>query len=102
MSLNSASCFEATHYFLDGVHLPLSRWKVDYELPDFLQAHKSHLVNLNHANGLKPDLFRVDGYNFTFRGCEAELAVGRNYLEDLCKALGWVIRNKIMMAANVT
>lgn len=73
---------------LDGIHLPLSRWKADYKLPDFMQVHKSHLVNLNHVNGLKPDPFRVDGYSVTFRSCDTELAVGRNFLDDLRKVLG--------------
>jgi two-component system, LytTR family, response regulator len=73
---------------LDGIHLPLSRWQVDYELPDFMQAHKNHLVNLKQVNGLKPDPFRVDGYSVTFRSCDTELAVGRSFLDDLRKALG--------------
>ena len=38
---------------LDSVHTALNRWKIDYELSDFMQIHKSHLVNLNHVNGLK-------------------------------------------------
>ena len=74
---------------LDGIHTTLKQWKIDYELSDFMQIHKSHLVNLNHVNGLKPDLYRVEGYNVTFLGCVDELAVGgKNYLDDLRKALG--------------
>ncbi|MFI3198433.1 MAG: LytTR family DNA-binding domain-containing protein [Methylococcaceae bacterium] len=73
---------------LDGVHTALNRWKIDYELSDFMQIHKSHLVNLNHVNGLKPDFYRVEGYNVTFLGCIVELAIGKHYLDDLRKALG--------------
>lgn len=72
---------------LDGVYIPLNRWKTEYDLPTFMQIHKSHLVNLNHVNGHKPDPFKIDGHNVTFRGCNIELAVGRNYLDDLRKAL---------------
>ena len=73
---------------LDGVHTALNRWKIDYELSDFMQIHKSHLVNLNHVNGLKPDFYRVEGYNVTFLGCIVELAIGKHSLDDLRKALG--------------
>jgi len=73
---------------LDGVYIALNRWKDDYDLSDFMQIHRSHLVNLTHVNGYRPDPFRVDGYNVTFRSCATELAVGRSYLDDLRKALG--------------
>jgi DNA-binding LytR/AlgR family response regulator len=73
---------------LDGVYTALNKWKIDYELPDFMQIHRSHLVNLNHVNGLKPDPYKVDGHNVTFPGCVVELAVGKTYLGDLRKALG--------------
>jgi two-component system response regulator LytT len=73
---------------LDGVYIVLNRWKVDYDLPDFMQIHRSHLVNLSYVNGLKPDPFKIDGHNITFRGCATELSVGRNYLDELRKALG--------------
>ena len=43
---------------LDGVHLALNRWKEAYDLPDFMQIHRSHLVNLNHVNGHKTDPFK--------------------------------------------
>lgn len=72
---------------LDGINLPLKRWKIDYDLPDFMQIHRSHLVNLSYVNGHKPDPFKIDGHNVTFRGCATELAVGKNYLDDLRKAL---------------
>jgi DNA-binding LytR/AlgR family response regulator len=73
---------------LEGVHTALNRWKADYDLPDFMQIHKSHLVNLIYVNGLKPDPYRVEGQNVTFCSCSVELAVGRNYLDDLRKVLG--------------
>jgi DNA-binding LytR/AlgR family response regulator len=73
---------------LDRVHLPLNRWKVDFDLPTFIQIHKSHLVNLLYVNGHKPDPFKIDGHNVTFRGCNTELAIGKNFLGDLRKALG--------------
>jgi DNA-binding LytR/AlgR family response regulator len=73
---------------LDGVNIALKKWKVDYDLPDLMQIHRSHLVNLNHVNGLKPAPFKAEGHDVTFRCCAAELAVGRNYLDDLHKALG--------------
>ncbi len=73
---------------LDGVYMPLNRWKTEYALPEFIQIHKSHLVNLQHVNGHKPDLFRIDGHNVTFRGSSQELPVGKSYLPDLLKALG--------------
>jgi DNA-binding LytR/AlgR family response regulator len=70
---------------LDGVHIALNRWKDDYDLPDLMQIHRRHLVNLNYVNGLRPDPFRVDGYNVTFRGCDIELEMGRNYLDSFRK-----------------
>ena len=73
---------------LDGVHLALNKWKAAYDLPDFMQIHRSHLVNLNHVNGHKPDPYRVEGHNVTFRGCAVELAVGKSYLDELLMALG--------------
>jgi two-component system, LytTR family, response regulator LytT len=72
---------------LDGIHTTLSKWKTDYDLPDFMQIHRSHLVNLSHVNGLKPDAYRVEGYSVTFGLSSDELAVGKNYLDDLRKQL---------------
>ncbi len=72
---------------LDGIHLALNRWKEDYDLPEFMQIHRSHLVNLNHVNGHKPDPFKIEGHNVTFRGCAMELAVSKSYLDDLRKEL---------------
>ena len=72
---------------LDGVNIPLYRWKEDYDLPDLMQIHRSHLVNLKHVNGHKADPFKAEGHNVTFRNSSAELAVGKSYLDALRKAL---------------
>ncbi|MFA5982646.1 MAG: LytTR family DNA-binding domain-containing protein [Methylococcaceae bacterium] len=72
---------------LKGVNLPLSRWKTEYNLPDFIQIHKSSLVNLKYVNGYKPDPFKVDSYNVTFKGSTTELAIGKTYLTQLIDAL---------------
>ena len=73
---------------LDGVNLALKRWKETYDLPDLMQINRSHLVNLRHVNGHKPDLFKVEGHNVTFRNSSTELAVGKTYMDKLLKALG--------------
>ena len=73
---------------LDGVNLALKKWKKAYDFPDLLQIHKSHLVNLRHVNGHKPDPFKAEGHNVTFRNSSAELAVGKTYMDRLLKALG--------------
>jgi DNA-binding LytR/AlgR family response regulator len=83
---------------LDGVSITLKKWMKDYDFPDLMQIHKSHLVNLKHVNGLKPDAIKSECHNATFRCSTTELAVGgnykdendksRNYLDDLRKALG--------------
>ena len=73
---------------LPDVHVALNKWKTNYDLPDLMQIHKSHLVNLKHVNGLKPDPYRVDGYKVTFRCSTIELAVGKTYMDRLLKALG--------------
>ena len=72
---------------LDGVNIPLYKWKENYDLPDLMQTHKSHLVNLKHADGLKPDPYRVEGHNVTFRNCDIEKAVSKRYLDEVRKAL---------------
>ncbi len=85
---NSVKVQLVTGEVLDGVNLALKTWKENYDLPDLMRIHRSHLVNLKHVNGRKPDSFKVDCYNVTFRGSTIELAVGGNYLDDLRKALG--------------
>jgi DNA-binding LytR/AlgR family response regulator len=73
---------------LDGVSITLKKWLEDYDLPDLMQTHKSHLVNLKHADGLKPDPYRVEGHNVTFRGCDIEKAVSKRYLDEVRRRLG--------------
>ena len=73
---------------LNGVSIPLKKWIEDYDLPDLMQIHKSHLVNLKHADGLKPDPYRVEGYKVTFRGSDIEKAVSKRCLDELRRRLG--------------
>ncbi|MEI6544858.1 MAG: DNA-binding response regulator [Methylococcales bacterium] len=68
---------------LDGVNRALKDWQV----PGFMRIHKSHLVNLEHVNGHKPDAIKSECHNVTFRCSTIELAIGGNYLDDLRKAL---------------
>lgn len=68
---------------LDGVNRALKNWQA----PDLMQIHKSHLVNLKHVNGHKPDPFKAEGHNVTFRNSSTELAVGKTYMDRLLKAL---------------
>lgn len=73
---------------LSGVNRALNRWKAEFHLPDFIQIHKCHLVNLQHVNGLKPDPFKDETYKVTFRCSSQELSIGKTYLADLRQALG--------------
>lgn len=66
---------------LDGVSVSLAKW--ESHVPELRRIHKSHLVNLQHVNGLQPDPFRVEGCNVTFTACAELLAVGRNHLKAL-------------------
>lgn len=72
---------------LNGINLPLSKWKAEYDLPHFMQIHKSNLVNLDYVNGYKPDPFKIDGHKATFRGHSSELPIGKTFLAQLVEAL---------------
>lgn len=80
---------------LKGVNLPISRWLSEYNLPNFMQIHKSSLVNLKHVNGYKPDPFKVDSYNITFKGNDTELPIGKTYFVQLLEVLKNPANNRL-------
>jgi DNA-binding LytR/AlgR family response regulator len=72
---------------LDGIHKTLKEWIDEKNLPNIKRIYNSHLVNLNHVNGIRPDPFKQDCFVVTFRVGDSELPIGRKYLDALRNAL---------------
>lgn len=85
--INAVKVYLVNGEVLDDVSIRLNRWLTDYDLPCFVQVHRSAIVNLKYVGGFKADLEKAESYLLTFKENPIELSVGATFFAAFKEAI---------------